>query len=342
MRADAAGELARGIENVEFACGIPALLKGGFSEQAATDVDVHSVRQPLGVVAGITPFNFPAMVPLWMFADCDRVRQHVRLEAEREGSVRVGAARRAAGGGRPARRRPQRRPRRRGRGEPHPRASRHRRGELRRLDADRVARLHDRHRAREAGAGARRGEEPHGRAPRRRHRRRRRRRGFGGVRIGRRAVHGGLGRRRGGRRGRPDRATRSPTACRSCASGPAPIPSRRWDRSSRREHRDRVASYLDDRAGEGARVVVDGREQTVRRRRLLPRRVTRRRRTARDAGVRRRDLRPRARGRAGRHLRRSAPAGQRQPVRQRLRDLHPRRRRGPAVRVRRRSAAWSA
>ena len=68
VRADAAGELARGIENVEFACGIPALLKGGFSEQAATDVDVHSVRQPLGVVAGITPFNFPAMVPLWMLA----------------------------------------------------------------------------------------------------------------------------------------------------------------------------------------------------------------------------------------------------------------------------------
>ena len=68
VRADAAGEIARGLENVEFACGIPALLKGGFTEQAATDVDVHSVRQPLGVVAGITPFNFPAMVPLWMCA----------------------------------------------------------------------------------------------------------------------------------------------------------------------------------------------------------------------------------------------------------------------------------
>jgi malonate-semialdehyde dehydrogenase (acetylating)/methylmalonate-semialdehyde dehydrogenase len=69
VRADAAGELARGIENVEFACGVPALLKGGFTEQAATDVDVHSVRQPLGVVAGITPFNFPAMVPLWMLTN---------------------------------------------------------------------------------------------------------------------------------------------------------------------------------------------------------------------------------------------------------------------------------
>jgi malonate-semialdehyde dehydrogenase (acetylating)/methylmalonate-semialdehyde dehydrogenase len=66
---DAHGEIARGIENVEFACGVPQLLKGGFSEQAATGVDVYSIRQPLGVVAGITPFNFPAMVPLWMAAN---------------------------------------------------------------------------------------------------------------------------------------------------------------------------------------------------------------------------------------------------------------------------------
>ena len=66
---DAAGEIARGLENVEFAAGVPQLLKGGFSEQAATGVDVYNIRQPLGVVAGITPFNFPAMVPLWMCAN---------------------------------------------------------------------------------------------------------------------------------------------------------------------------------------------------------------------------------------------------------------------------------
>ncbi len=66
---DAAGEIARGLENVEFACGIAQLLKGGYSEQASTGVDVYSIRQPLGVVAGITPFNFPAMVPLWMCAN---------------------------------------------------------------------------------------------------------------------------------------------------------------------------------------------------------------------------------------------------------------------------------
>ncbi|MFM7146697.1 MAG: aldehyde dehydrogenase family protein, partial [Actinomycetales bacterium] len=57
---DAAGELARGLENIEFACGIPQLLKGGYSEQVSGGVDVYSIRQPLGVVAGITPFNFPA------------------------------------------------------------------------------------------------------------------------------------------------------------------------------------------------------------------------------------------------------------------------------------------
>ena len=65
---DALGEVARGLEVIEYACGIPTLLKGGFSEQASTGVDVYSIRQPIGVVAGITPFNFPAMVPMWMWA----------------------------------------------------------------------------------------------------------------------------------------------------------------------------------------------------------------------------------------------------------------------------------
>jgi malonate-semialdehyde dehydrogenase (acetylating)/methylmalonate-semialdehyde dehydrogenase len=65
---DAMGEVARGLEVIEYACGIPTLLKGGFSEQASTGIDVYSIRQPLGPVAGITPFNFPAMVPMWMWA----------------------------------------------------------------------------------------------------------------------------------------------------------------------------------------------------------------------------------------------------------------------------------
>jgi len=64
---DAKGSLTRGLEVVEFACGIPHLLKGEFAENVGTDVDSWSIRQPLGVCAGITPFNFPAMVPMWMF-----------------------------------------------------------------------------------------------------------------------------------------------------------------------------------------------------------------------------------------------------------------------------------
>ena len=64
---DAKGEITRGLEVVEFACGIPQLLKGEFTENVGTDVDSWSLRQPLGVCAGITPFNFPAMVPMWMF-----------------------------------------------------------------------------------------------------------------------------------------------------------------------------------------------------------------------------------------------------------------------------------
>jgi malonate-semialdehyde dehydrogenase (acetylating)/methylmalonate-semialdehyde dehydrogenase len=63
---DAKGEVIRGMEVVEFACGIPHVLKGEFSEQVSTDVDAYSFRQPLGVCAGITPFNFPVMVPMWM------------------------------------------------------------------------------------------------------------------------------------------------------------------------------------------------------------------------------------------------------------------------------------
>jgi malonate-semialdehyde dehydrogenase (acetylating)/methylmalonate-semialdehyde dehydrogenase len=66
---DAMGEVQRGLENIEYATAVPNLLKGGFSEQVSTGIDVYSIRQPLGVVAGITPFNFPAMVPMWMFAN---------------------------------------------------------------------------------------------------------------------------------------------------------------------------------------------------------------------------------------------------------------------------------
>ena len=64
---DSRGDVQRGLEVIEFACGIPHLQKGEYTESAGPDIDVYSMRQPLGVVAGITPFNFPAMIPMWMF-----------------------------------------------------------------------------------------------------------------------------------------------------------------------------------------------------------------------------------------------------------------------------------
>ncbi|MBM4185800.1 MAG: CoA-acylating methylmalonate-semialdehyde dehydrogenase [Gemmatimonadetes bacterium] len=91
---DAAGEVARGIENVEFAAGVPQLLKGGYSEGVSAGVDVYSIRQPLGVVAAITPFNFPAMVPLWMVANAIACGNAVVLKpSEKDPSASVLLAR---------------------------------------------------------------------------------------------------------------------------------------------------------------------------------------------------------------------------------------------------------
>ncbi|GAA0536368.1 methylmalonate-semialdehyde dehydrogenase (acylating) [Saccharopolyspora subtropica] len=91
---DAAGEVQRGLENVEYACGIPALLQGGFSENASTRVDVHSVRQPVGVVGVISPFNFPAMVPLWFVPNAIACGNTVVLKpSEKDPSAAVFLAR---------------------------------------------------------------------------------------------------------------------------------------------------------------------------------------------------------------------------------------------------------
>jgi malonate-semialdehyde dehydrogenase (acetylating)/methylmalonate-semialdehyde dehydrogenase len=88
--ADALGELARGLENVEYACGLAEHLKGEFSSQVAAGVDVHSVREPVGVVAAITPFNFPIMVPLWMTSNALATGNTVILKpSERDPSVSV-------------------------------------------------------------------------------------------------------------------------------------------------------------------------------------------------------------------------------------------------------------
>jgi malonate-semialdehyde dehydrogenase (acetylating)/methylmalonate-semialdehyde dehydrogenase len=87
---DAKGDLQRGLEVVEFACGIPHLLKGDYTEGAGPGIDVYSLRQPLGVVAGITPFNFPGMIPMWMFAPAIACGNAFLLKpSERDPSVPV-------------------------------------------------------------------------------------------------------------------------------------------------------------------------------------------------------------------------------------------------------------
>lgn len=90
---DSLGEVRRGLENIEYACGLAEHLKGSFSQEASTDIDVYSVRQPLGVVAGITPFNFPAMVPMWMYPNAIAAGNTFVLKpSERDPSVNTLAA----------------------------------------------------------------------------------------------------------------------------------------------------------------------------------------------------------------------------------------------------------
>ena len=206
VASDAAGEMQRGMEVVEFATGIPQLLKGEFTGEVGTGVDSYSIRQPLGVVAGITPFNFPAMVPMWMFPVALACGNTFILKpSEKDPSMSLELARLLKEAGLPD-----------GvfnvvNGDKeavdaliaHPR---HRGHQLRRLDADRRIHLHARHGDRQARPGPRWRQEPHGRDAGRRSRSGDRRAGRRRVRLGGRAVHGdfgGRGRRRyAGRRAR--------------------------------------------------------------------------------------------------------------------------------------------
>ena len=112
--ADAVGEVQRGIEVVEFACGIPHLLKGEFSRHVGPAIDTHSDRQPLGVCAGITPFNFPAMVPMWMYPVAIACGNTFILKPSESDPSRLDGRLRAVQGGGLPEGRAQRRPRRQG------------------------------------------------------------------------------------------------------------------------------------------------------------------------------------------------------------------------------------
>ena len=111
---DAKGDILRGVEVVEFAFGIPQMMKGEYTEGAGPGIDIYSMRQPLGVVAGITPFNFPAMIPMWKFAPAIACGNAFILKpSERDPGCADGAGG-ADDRGRPAAGDPQRRQRRQG------------------------------------------------------------------------------------------------------------------------------------------------------------------------------------------------------------------------------------
>ena len=196
--ADAAGSLQRGIEVVEFAMGVPHLLKGEQAEEVAKGVSCHSVRQPVGRLRGDQPVQLPGHG-----ADVDvparhRLWEHLRPEALGAGALHLARAGAALRGGGTAAGSPQRRPGRRGGGRCAPRPSRRGRGVVRRLYRGGAARLRDGRPQWQARPGAGRSQEPCGGDAGRRPRWRRRRAGGRRLRLGRRALHGNL---RGGGRG---------------------------------------------------------------------------------------------------------------------------------------------
>ena len=309
-------------------------------------IDSYTLRQPLGVCAGITPFNFPAMVPMWMFPVAIALRQHLRPQAFGARPVDRPAARGAAHRGRAPARRPQRGERRQGGGRRAPRPPARRRGQLRRLDAGRRVHLPDRLRDGQARPGARRREEPHGRDAGRGSRPGRGRAHGRRLRLGGRALHGDLGGRRGRRRrgGRPGRR-----ACRQAsrrlqdrARDRAEAPT--WARSSRGST-SRACAATSRRAcrrarrwsSTAARCAVPGDDDGFFLGACLfdhvtpEMRSTARRSSARCSVVVRVPT-----------VERALQLVERARVRQRHVHLHPRRRRRPRVRRRASRPAWSA
>ena len=260
---DALGEIARGIENLEFATGIPSLMKGGFSEQVSTGVDVYQIRQPLGVVAGITPFNFPAMVPMWMFANAIASGNTFVLKpSEKDPSASIYLAELLKEAGVPD-------------------------GVFNVVQGDKVAvdRILEHPdiaavsfvgstpiaryiyetgtQERQARPGPRRREEPHDRPAGRGHRDGGRRRRLRRLRLVRRALHGDRDGRRRRLRGRSARRGDREAPAQDQGRAPGRTRRRRWARSSRCQHREKVASYLESAPAQGATVVADGRDHPL-------------------------------------------------------------------------------
>ena len=315
------GEVQRGLEVIEFACGIPTLMKGSFSEQAATGIDVYSIRQPLGVVAGITPFNFPAMVPMWMWAPALACGNAFVLKpSEKDPSASLYTAELLQEAGVPD-------------------------GVFNVIQGDKVA-VDSILEHPGIAAVSFVGSTPIARYIYE-----------NGTKHGKRVQ--ALGGAKNHMIVLPDAdIDMAADAAVSAAYGSAgercmavsvvlavgdvadPLVAAIEERLPKitvgpgleegsemgplitREHRDKVASYVESGADQGATLVVDGRESGAGGRRLLPRRLAARRRHARDGLLPERDLRSRARSRPRGHVRRGGRACEREPVRQRRRDVH--------------------
>jgi hypothetical protein len=330
---DAKGDIQRGVEVAEFACGIPHLLKGEYTEGAGPGIDVYSMRQPLGVVAGITPFNFPAMIPMWKFAPAIACGNAFILKpSERDPGVPMRLAELMLEAGLPP-------------------------GILNVVNGDKEAvdailddpdiravgfvgssQIAEYVYSRAAATGKRAqcfgGAKNHmiimpdadmDQAGRCAHRR--------GLRLGGRALHGGVG---GGARGQ-GHGRHAHEQAHPAGGEPQSRPlhgSERRLRPPRHEAAPRARALL-RRSRRAGRREARGRRARLQdaglRERLLHGRLPLRRGEAGDAHLQGRDLRPRALGGARARLRRGAAAAERARIRQRRRDLHPRRRRGAAI-----------
>ena len=208
---DALGEITRGQEIVELACGLSHLLKGSLTENASTRVDVSSIRQPLGRGRHHLAVRLPGDGADVVLPDRGRRRQRGDPQTVGEGPEHGELAGRPVEGGRPSRRHLQRAARRQGRRRRAVDRPAGQGDQLRRLDPDRAVRVHHRHRPRQTGAGPGRGEEPHAGAPGRRPGPGRGRRGQRRLRLRRRTLHGHQRVGRGGRgRRRADRQDHRP------------------------------------------------------------------------------------------------------------------------------------
>ena len=258
--ADSIGDIQRGLEVVEFAIGAPHFLKGEFSDNAGPGIDMYSMRQPLGVVAGITPFNFPAMIPLWKAAPAIACGNAFLLKpSERDPSVPMRLAELFMEAGLPAG------------------VFNVVNGDKEAVDAilthpdvkavgfvgstaHRASRLFAWHGAWQARAGLRRREEPHDRDARRRHGAGGRRADRRGLRLGGRALHGDFG-GRARRRGDGEPAGRGARPARRKPEGRRPIPTKKADfgplvtAAAVKRVKELVQSGVD----EGAELVIDGR-----------------------------------------------------------------------------------